>query len=98
MRVRARKDANHTEIVRVIKDLGAQVIDIAQLGGGVPDLLVTTGNRTVLIEVKDGNKPPSKQVLTEDEKEFHATWKGELYIINSIDSAIRLINEIRKQK
>ena len=96
MRVRARKDENHAEIVRVIRDLGAQVIDIAQLGNGIPDLLVTTGNKTVLIEVKDGTKPPSKQALTEDEKEFHAFWRGELYVINSVDSAINLINEMRK--
>ncbi len=96
MRVRARKDANHTEIVRVIRDLGAQVIDISQLGGGIPDLLVTTGRKTVLIELKDGLKPPSKQSLTDDEKEFHAKWRGELYIINSVESVVALINAMRK--
>ena len=96
MRVRARKDANHVEIVRVIRSLGADVIDLSQLGGGVPDLLISTGRKTVLIEVKDGLKPPSKQALTPDEKEFHAKWRGELYIINSVESVAKLISDMRK--
>lgn len=96
MRVRARKDANHAEIVKVIRDMGAQVIDMSNLGGGIPDLLVAWKKKYCLVEIKDGAKPPSKQALTEDEKIFHEKWGGELKIVNSVDSAIKLVNELRK--
>lgn len=96
MRVRARKDANHAEIVQCFKDLGAQVIDLSQLGNGIPDLLVMTNGRNVLVEIKDGKKFPSQQKLTPDEAEFHRNCKGEIYVINSISRAVELINKMRK--
>lgn len=96
MRVRARKDANHAEIVKTFRELGAQVVDLANIGNGVPDLLVSTGKRTFLVEVKDGSKPPSQQKLTTDEKEFHSVWRGELFTITSIPEAINLIMTMRK--
>lgn len=96
MRVRARKDANHKELFNVFKDLGASVIDLSQLGSGIPDLLVVTGKRYCLVEVKDGSKPPSAQKLTKDEEIFHSTFNGDVRVINSVAGAVGLINEMRK--
>lgn len=46
---------------------------------------------TLLLELKDGSQSASKQKLTKDEVEFHDNWKGQLAIVNSAESAVRLI-------
>ena len=72
--------------------MGASVVSLAQLGNGVPDLLVGYRQHIYLIEVKDGDKSPSKQQLTPDEKRFHEEWRGgNLLIIKSVDEAIALL-------
>lgn len=38
-----------------------------------------------MIEIKDGEKPPSARKLTEGEKKFQASWQGLYYIITSIE-------------
>ena len=51
-------------------------MSLAPLGDGAPDLLVWAPllGRLLLVEVKDGNKPPSKRELTADQRRFHAEW------------------------
>lgn len=46
------------------------------VGNGFPDLLVGYRGRTTLLEVKDGEKPPSGRKLTEAEAYFLASWRG----------------------
>jgi hypothetical protein len=41
----------------------------------------------ILVEIKDGDKPPSKRKLTKDEKEWHAEWTGQVTIWESIHQA-----------
>lgn len=98
MRVRARKDANHTAIVQNFRDLGATVLDTAQLGNGAPDILIGYQGHNVAIEIKDGSKPPSKRALTIDEQEFHADWNGWIEIVYSVDDVVRIVNQIRGKK
>ena len=95
MRVRARKDSNHNEIVKAFRSMGAMVLDTAQLGNGAPDLIISTNNINVLIEVKDGSKPPSARKLTPDEVTFHSEWKGWIEIVCNTDDVINLVNRIR---
>jgi hypothetical protein len=94
MRKFARKDSNHKEIIQVFRDLGATVADTAQLGSGFPDCVVGFRGNNVLVEIKDGSLPPSKRKLTPDELKFHATWLGEVVIINNVDEAIELIKNM----
>ena len=54
MRRAARVDSNHTEVVKVFKQLGCSVLSLASLGKGVPDLLVATHGITWLVEIKAG--------------------------------------------
>lgn len=70
-------DRNHGEIVAALRAVGCKVQSLAQIGGGVPDLLVGTPpprRVLVLLEVKDGDKPPSQKKLTPQETEWHQLW------------------------
>lgn len=74
MRRAHRLDSNHKDVVDVLERAGCRVLSLAGLGNGVPDVLVRKGTWMALVEIKDGNKPPSKQRLTPDEVDFHANW------------------------
>lgn len=92
MRRAAKTDANHTEIVAALRKCGAVVHSLAAVGGGMPDLLVGYRGRTALVEIKDGNKPPSARVLTADQQRWHAGWKGGIVaIVDNVDAALRVL-------
>lgn len=92
MRRAAKVDANQAEIVQALRQIGATVQSLAAVGNGCPDLLVGYRNRLFLLEIKDGNKPPSAQKLTPDQVEWHRVWQGHVVVVNSVDSAIAAIN------
>ena len=71
MRRRARVDANHADIVATLRACGWYVHDTSRLGGGFPDLVCARAGKVILVEVKDGTKPLSKQILTQTEVEVH---------------------------
>ena len=88
MRRAARVDDNQSQIVDALRAIGATVRVVTQ-GGGLPDLLVGFRGHTILMEVKDGDKPPSKRALTPAEQKFFDEWRGGLVVVvNSIDEAI----------
>ena len=62
----SRTDANQTEIVQALRAAHCKVHVTSDAGDGFPDLVVYSPyqRRLKLLEVKDGNKPPSKQALT----------------------------------
>ena len=92
MRRAAKKDRNHVEIVEALRKAGATVVDLGAVGHGVPDLLVGHRGRTMLMEVKDGQKCPSQRHLTPDQERFFATWHGgTLAVVDSVDAALRMI-------
>lgn len=43
------------------------------------------------MEVKDGKKPPSARALTADQVKFHDAWKGELWVVLSVNDALQII-------
>lgn len=68
-------DSNHRDVVEVLERAGCKVLSLAGMGDGTPDILVSKGKKWMaLVEIKDGNKPPSKRKLTDDEITFHANW------------------------
>lgn len=90
MRRAARRDDNEKEIIAAMREAGAYVKAIND--EGLFDLLVSYRGETMLIEVKDGAKPPSARRLTEAEQKFHDEWPGsDLYIINSVEEALSLL-------
>ena len=95
MRARPRKDANHTDIVGTFRACHCSVLDTASLGNGAPDLVVALNSKTtILIEIKDGTKPPSQRKLTDDEIKFKNNWKGGYRIVTSVDDVIQLLCEL----
>lgn len=87
-----RVDANHDEIVKALRAAGAFVRSLAAVGDGVPDLLVTKNQQTMLVEVKDGKRPPSERGLTPDQQKFHREWTGgPLAIVTDVDGALRAL-------
>jgi Holliday junction resolvase len=88
MRYANRIDENQNEIVKALRKAGAVVRIISQ-GDGIPDLLVAYKGYTILMEVKDGNKPPSARKLTEAEQKFFDEWTGGmLVIVNSVEESL----------
>jgi hypothetical protein len=57
------------------------------MGDGCPDLLIGYHGRNVLLEVKDGDKAPSKRELTADEKDWHAKWAGQVCVVETPEEA-----------
>jgi hypothetical protein len=94
---RAKKvDANQPEIVDTFRQLGAKVAITSSAGDGFPDLVVQYrypdmryGLHTLLVEVKDGAKPPSKRKLTPDQVKFHAIFN--CHIVETIKDVYELL-------
>lgn len=85
MRRAARRDDNEAEIVKALRAAGAYVYYLDHPA----DLLVGYQKRSILLEVKDGNKPPSARKLTPNEQKFHDEWTGgPLYVVTCIQEAL----------
>jgi hypothetical protein len=92
----AKIDANHEAVVLALRSAGATVQSLAGVGKGVPDLLVGYKGQTLLMEIKDGFKPPSKRSLNEDQLRWHQNWLGgALAVVDSPDAALRMIGVIK---
>jgi hypothetical protein len=90
MRRVARRDANERRVIDALRACGAYVKQINDEGAF--DLLVSYRGHTLLLEVKDGDKPPSARALTPAESKFHAEWPGtNLYIVNSEHEALDIL-------
>ncbi len=86
-----RVDQNHVEIVKGLRAIGASVQSIASVGKGCPDLLVGMRGFNWILEVKDGSRPPSQRRLTDDEKKWHDSWRGDVRIVTCLDEALDVI-------
>jgi hypothetical protein len=64
------------------------------MGDGVPDLLVGYRVYTLLLEVKDGRKPPSARELTPAEAKFFKEWSGGmLAVVNNVEEALDILKK-----
>ena len=84
-RYAASVDLNQQEIIDALRQIGCQVVAI-----GTPvDLLVGYRARNFLIEVKrPGEKPRTKA-----QRDFLATWKGQVRVCSTAEEAVRLVIE-----
>lgn len=96
MRRAAKVDANHTQVVMALQAAGATVQSLAAVGQGVPDLLVGFQGKTLLMEVKDGQKPPSARRLSEQQITWHGAWRGgPVAIVDGVDAALRALGVLK---
>lgn len=91
MRRAARIDDNQQIIVAALRAVGASVQSLAAVGKGCPDLAVAYRGVNYFLEVKDGSKPASRQVLTTAEAAWHQRWKGPVAVVSSISEALAAI-------
>jgi Holliday junction resolvase len=87
----ARVDANQNEIVTMLRKMGYSVAISSDCGKGFPDIVVGRSGKNYLFEIKDGNKPPSAQKLTDAEQQFADAWKGQYNVITCLDDAIKIL-------
>lgn len=75
-RMSAQRDANEGDVITALEEHGCLVQPISE--NGVPDLLVWSPwlKAIVLLEVKDGAKPPSRRRLRPEQERFHLAWRG----------------------
>jgi hypothetical protein len=96
MRRAAAVDANQAEIVADLRKIGCSVQPLHAVGKGCPDLLVGYRGSNVLLEVKDGQKPPSDRYLTAAQVKWHRDWRGAVAVVTSFDEAMAWIMENQK--
>ncbi len=84
-----KRDANEAEIVKALESIGCIVYRLDK----PVDLLVGYRTFNYLIEIKDGNKPPSRTKKTEAQKLFFENWKGQVRICRTAEEAIKLVTE-----
>lgn len=95
MRKRAKIDSNQKKIVTALRKIGYSVYSTATIGGGFPDIIVGTRGINYLFEIKDSDKPKSKQKLTEAEQKFMDNWSGQVHKVNSLSEIIEVIAGLR---
>lgn len=88
MKKYGKKDDNQDGIVSALRQAGCSVTTLASVGGGCPDLLVGLRGGNYLLEVKDGDKPPSARKLTPDQVTWHSEWRGQVTVVKNIDEAL----------
>lgn len=86
-----RIDQNHRLIVRALRDVGASVQSLADIGKGCPDILCAFRDVNYVLEIKDGSLPPSRKKLTEDEQNWHAMWRGPVHVVESVEDALKVV-------
>ncbi len=89
-----RKDANHADVVKAFRELGAYVVDCAALKNAF-DLLVIHDGKYYIVEVKDGKKPPSQRRLTIGEAACALNVEragGEYHLVQSLEDVTTLLN------
>ena len=94
MRLKAKLDENHTEVVKQLRQIGCLVLSLAAVGKGCPDLLVARDGRLLLLEVKreikKGKVFPSKSKLNQEQEDFAKLWKGYVATVRSPEEAVKV--------
>jgi len=99
MNWKAKADANQPEIVAALRKAGADIRHVHDSPRSGFDIVVLYMGSTVLVEIKDGKKPPSQRKLKKSEQECkdqcfkHLCW---FEIITSVEEALALLDGMAK--
>lgn len=94
-RYAAKVDDNQGDIVHDFRMMGCDVICTHGIGDGMTDLIVAISEINVLVEVKNGKKPPSQRRLTPDQELFHAGWRGWKEIVKDSFEVEKVVKKYR---
>jgi hypothetical protein len=87
-------DKNQNNVVKALRDYGADVHLLHMVGKGIPDCLVAYEGHTILMEIKDG----ADKKFTPDQIKFIAGWKGGLlYRVNNEQEAIEVLKSLKME-
>lgn len=98
MRFRRRADSNQAAVVAALRGIGATVVSLHEVGGGVPDLLVGYRGFTILVEVKGSKSASSAKTgggkkTTPRQMAWHQAWRGStVVVVHSVDEAVAFFN------
>lgn len=84
----SRADLNQGEIVKALRSVGATVHITSQVGNGFPDLVCGMFGKNYLIEVKNRD---TRGKLSTEQLIFRDKWKGKIYVVETIDEALRVV-------
>lgn len=91
-----RIDANQNEVVKKLRQCGVSVQILSAVGNGCPDLLCGFHGRTVILELKDGDKAGSRRKLTVGEHAWHANWSGQVDVVRDFEEALDVILRVAR--
>jgi len=82
------RDQNAGEIVATLKAAGCHVVDLGDVGKGVPDILVSCARygKNVLIEIKT-----ERGKLDKKQEAFFSWWLGEKYVVRTPIEALKVM-------
>lgn len=97
MRYAAKADDNQPALVKHWRALGGSWFSTHRLPGELDGVAGACGT-DVRVEIKDGNKPPSRQRLTEAERRTMSTWSGRPPVIwRTLDDVEATYLELRQE-
>lgn len=85
-----RTDSNQPEIVAALRDVGATVQDLHEVGKGCPDILVGYRGVNYVMEIK-----AKTGTLNEAETRWIGDWCGKSHVVRSVDEALLAIGAVR---
>ena len=81
-----RVDANQPEIVAALRQVGATVQHLHEVGKGCPDILVGFRGQNFLFEIKT-----RRGKLNRRERDWHDEWRGQVATIRNIDDVLDVL-------
>ncbi len=97
-RLGAKTDANAKEIDSALTGIGCSLAKTDGSGKGFPDRVVGFEGVNILLEYKDGNKPPSKRKLNDYQERWHGNWKGQVAVVMNPNEAVQIVKQCVLEK
>ena len=83
---RHRRDTAQAPMVEELKQRGYSVLDISQVGGNAPDLVVSKNGFTFMIEVKTG-----KARARQGQQNFAQEWRGLIITASKAQEVVEIV-------
>lgn len=98
MRLKAKKDLNHDELVGTFGQLGCPVIDLTREGRGIPDLLVLCLGKVHLVEIKNPQTHYGRKGLSLTQQRVHEAFAGCIAVVRTSEDVYQLVLKWRSEE